>query len=189
MFIDEENGVNGREIEIKGDDIINKLFKLLTKKHYRFLMIANEILPIYHDRFKTTSKTIVLVENQEKVFDSSAVIIEGREYSNTFNEIRRKYKKVHTNINIECQRGNPIQIYKNFKKHTGDSNFTLNEFKEGMILEINGLGFLGDIKAVKNIFLVTDKHVFIQNILDKGIGCYSYEELKRLKEYGALKFL
>lgn len=185
----EINRANEGKTELKGDDIIKKLFKFLTKKHYRFLMIANEILPIYHDKFRTTNKTIVLVENQEKVFGSVAVVVEGREYSKTFNEIRSKYKKVHTNINLECQHGNPIQIYKNFKKHTGDSNFTLNDFKEGMILEINGLGFLGDIKVVKNIFLVTDKHVFVQNILDKGVGCYNHEELQRLKKYGSLKFL
>lgn len=168
---------------------INRLLRFLIRRNYRYLMITNEFMPIYHDKFQTSNKTIVLVEKQNKISGSSALVVEGREYSSTFDEIRYKYKKAYSEIRLESQNDNLIQIYKNFKKHTGDPNFELNGFKEGITLEIKGLGFLGDINIIENIFLVTDKYIFTKGAINKGMSCYKHEELQRMKERGALVFL
>lgn len=161
----------------------------LNKRHYRYLMITNEKLPVYHDRFQTTNKSIILVEKQKVVSNSSAVLVEGRVYSDTFNEIKYKYKEVHSSVELECQNGKPVQVYKNFKRHTGDPNFELNGFKQGDIFTIKSLGYLGDIDVIERVFLVTDRCVFTKGVIDKRVTCYKNEELLRMKEYDALKII
>ena len=169
--------------------MVKKLFRLLVRRNYRYLMIRNEGLPVYHDRFQISNKTIILVEKQGRVSDSSALIVEGKEYSSTFNEIRYKHKKAYSKIKLECQNGISIQIYKNFKRHTGNSDFDLNGFKQGDTFEIKGLGFLGDIDVIECVFLVTDEHVFTKGIIRERVYCYKHEELQRMRDGGALKFL
>ena len=110
-------------------------------------------------------------------------------YSDTFNEIKYKYKEVHSSVELEYQNGKPVQVYKNFKRHTGDPNFELNGFTQGDILEIKGLGYLGDIDVIERVFIVTDRCVFTKGVIDKRVTCYKNEELLRMKEYDALKII
>lgn len=170
--------------------IIKNIIKLFTKRNYRFLMVTGETLPIYHDRFQTTNKTIVLVERQEDIPNSNATIIKGREHSSMFNNIRREYKKSHIKNNIlECQNGVPIQIYKNFKKHTGKPIVLGNGIKEGMAFKISKLGFLGNSEHIYKVFLITDRYIFCKDPIDEKVVCYSHQELQRMKDGGALDFL
>lgn len=80
---------------LKGGYIINliielksKLSKLVDKeKHYVYKAIVSETLPVYHDRFKSTNKNTISID----------------ETDDRFNKVR-----------LESQGGTPVKFHKDF---------------------------------------------------------------------------
>lgn len=144
---------------------LNNLFK---KKHnYEYYSIVSETLPVYHDRFRTTNKNIVkLLETDDR-----------------FNKLM-----------LEEQNGVPVEFHKEFKeksskhfgKHTGLSDFEVEEMKQGSIFEVKGEGFLENSNSVYEVVLVTDRYVYVRNLEYNFIYLKSYKEIKRMRDMNAL---
>lgn len=150
-------------------ELKSKLSKLVDKeKNYAYRAIVSETLPVYHDRFRSTNKNTISID----------------ETDDRFNKVR-----------LESQGGTPVKFHKdfdyreskNFAKHTGNEEFEMHGMKQGLIMKISGEGFLENENDIYEAVLITNEYVYLRNLRYNTIYPKSYEEIKRIKDYNALE--
>lgn len=136
--------------------------------NYRYHSIISQVLPVYHDRFRTTNKnTIKITADDDRM----------------------------TKVNLESQDGTIIKFHKDFDnsssggfgKHTGLPSFQKDGIEYGMIVNINGNGFLENENSVYEVILLTDRFVYMRNLQYNSIYPHSYEEIERMKSLRAFE--
>lgn len=138
-------------------NLINKLIEKRKNKNYRYIAITGEVLPYFHDKFRTTNKDVELINLEED----------------------------HIAIIPEKQNDEIIKVHKDYTSHTGNPSFEINGVRQGDIYKVQGQGFLGNIDSIKEVFLVTNNYVFFKES-DNGVRCYSHNELERMKSGNSL---
>ena len=138
--------------------LINKIINKVKEKHFRYVAITNKILPLYHDKFRTTNKTVKLIDKKESIMG----------------------------ISPEHQDDIIVEIYKDYEIHTSNPEFEVNGVREGDLYEFKGLGFLGNIDIIEEVFLVTNNYVFLKKAGENSISCYTHDEIGRMKSGNSL---
>jgi len=130
-----------------------------------------EVLPMYHDRAKTTNKTLWII----KSFLSSDI---AQVYQYGHSGYTRHVDIV--NKQFLTQNDVPVQFIRKGKHLFRDTSYIKEGYQEGQILSFERLGFLGDKEAVKKVFCVTDQYVLLHSMDSDTLFKHSYEELKIL---------
>ena len=138
--------------------LINKIVNKVKEKHFRYVAITSKVLPLYHDKFRTTNKTVKLIDKREGVMG----------------------------ISPERQDDIIVEIYKEYESHTGNPEFEVNGVREGDLYELRGLGFLGNIDITEEVFLVTNNYVFLKKAGENPLSCYTHAEIERMKNGNSL---
>lgn len=150
-------------------ELKSKLGKLVNKeKHYAYRAIVSETLPVYHDRFRSTNKNTISIDETDDRFHK--VDLESQE-----------------NIPVKFHREFNNNSNKNFAKHTGNKEFEMHGMKQGLIIKISGGGFLENENDIYEAVLITNEYVYLRNLRYNTIYPKSYEEIKRIKDYNALE--
>lgn len=147
---------------------INDRKEVIKNRNYRYHSIVSQTLPLYHDRFKTTNKNTIKLE---------------------YGDYRL------AKVNLESQDGVPIQFHKNFGdnsnknfcKSTGSLGFQKNGMEHGMVINIEGVGFLENEDSVYDVVLVTDEFVYMRNMEYNSVYPKSYREIEKMRSLNAFK--
>lgn len=130
-----------------------------------------EVLPEFHDRAKTTNKTIWTIKKM--ITDDVAEVYRLNIPSST------EHADISTKKMI-TQYGIPIRFNEKGKLISYDASFEKEGYQEGQIYSFEGLGFLGDIDSIKKVFCVTDQYVFFKKLDSDTMFEHTYKELEIL---------
>lgn len=127
-----------------------------------------ETLPMYHDRARSTNKTIWTIKKMmtDEVAEACRL-----------GSSRLEHKDIADMVMLS-QNGIPIRFKPNGKLLSHEPFFEKEGYKVGQIYSFERLGFLGDIDSIKQVFCVTDQYVLFKYLDSKGISAVSFKELE-----------
>lgn len=149
-------------------NFIKKWLNYIENRKLTYGYIGRQILPVFHDRFRSTNKDFV-----------------------ELSEEARRIKK----HGLETQDEVPVKFYKGFKeglggskkgKHIGDESFSVGGMIQGKVVRIMGGGFLETTDDVYEVVLVTDKFVYMKNLRVNWITIKSHAEIERMTDMGGM---
>lgn len=130
-----------------------------------------EVLPTYHDRARTTNKTIWTIKKM--ITDDVAEVY--RLESPSFTEHVDITKK-----EMITQDGVPIRFNAKGKLISYDPLFSRHGYAKGQLYSFERLGFLGDLDAIKKVLCVTDQYVLFTKLDSDTLYENTYQELDLL---------
>lgn len=133
------------------------LLNRFRTRNYGYGSIVQEIIPVFHDRFKISNKT-------HKVFDKNDPLV--------------------NKLTMETQNGKKVQFHKEFEMNgefIGCLEFSRDEIRPGLIYRSAGTGFLENGNSLSEVILVTDKFIYSKDIDSDFINILSHDEVERMK--------
>lgn len=121
---------------------IMKLFKKKPKVNYKYGAIVSEVIPMFHDKFRSSNKTF-------KLIDGNCSVIEAQNGKP---------------IMFESSAEEVIEYSSKDLKHTGCPDFTFNGMRENLMYVVHGEGYMENYKNTYKVVLVTDRFVYSKNI-------------------------
>lgn len=132
-------------------------------------IIIDEVIPTFHDQARTSNKTVFRLKRV--IAGNKALFVD--KYNSEQVLFYHKQKLV-------SQNQTPIRTFdEKFNNGVFNKSFEKEGYVVNQMYEFRGLGYLGNLKDVLVVKLVTDQYVVFENS-EGYIVLYSFEELNRL---------